>query len=846
MSTDIDYNPSEAETSSQFPRFFAKTGHKIGIGWLLFSLAVYCWYSLADHDYSMRDFISYLAVIQYTVSMIYGLWALFTKRDLYAKAIALSILYVTCFAFNSEIHLFGAFDWLQTTFMIGTQACLIGLHFLPRLSFVGQRLMLFMAGLSVSYTFHLIVHLVPSIPMATVGIILLGFGIMAYIPVFSFFHFIRMVRTYPLEFSVHKTWFWGGVLLPLLAVVGYLIPYAQFHSQVSDLVGQYEASDKKLTRALYIRQNADIDYLHEEYLKMEPVTRRGELGTVSNHATHQPLEEYAGFLVGSLGITDVEKDVIFSSLYEHRHANSPRFWNGEDLQTDHIATTIDVFPEHRIAYVEKVIDVVHNQPGTWRLQQEAVYTFHLPEGAIGTSLSLWINGVEEPARLSTTQKANAAYSGIVGRERRDPAIMNWLDGNRLSVNVFPVQPDLPRKFKVGFTIPIRMIEERMLLENVYLQGPDMSDGTESVRVTVHHAIALPELVLEGGIEQTENGFAHDGKLLEPWFMSWKASPLSPEAFCFNGNCYRTESLAMQQKTFAPSKVLLDINELWTDDLLDDVTSILEGKSVYVYNHRSELIALTPENAKTLFSKLQGKAFSIVPPDIFNDNGMDAADFLVLTKGARDFPLLSDLPYFSEEREDSVRQLWLDQPPFFLFELSKRATLNTQILKDAGLAYAQHGTVADLKKLLAEQRFPTTTTDTGRVAVMQNETSIVRVSTDGLASAEGAFDTPDHLMRLFNYGLLMEGLKQHYFKRSAVGEDQIALARSAYVVSPFSSLVSLESVADYERFDITNPEPSKSLFNAGSLTGGSVPEPHEWALILIAALSMSFLLYKRFF
>ncbi len=54
------------------------------------------------------------------------------------------------------------------------------------------------------------------------------------------------------------------------------------------------------------------------------------------------------------------------------------------------------------------LDIHHEdrQDGTFSRsrQQEAVHFFYLPEGAVATSLSLWIDGVEEKSRLTTPPK----------------------------------------------------------------------------------------------------------------------------------------------------------------------------------------------------------------------------------------------------------------------------------------------------------------------------------------------------------------------------------------------------------------------------------------------------------
>jgi len=77
--------------------------------------------------------------------------------------------------------------------------------------------------------------------------------------------------------------------------------------------------------------------------------------------------------------------------------------------------------------------------------------------------------------------------------------------------------------------------------------------------------------------------------------------------------------------------------------------------------------------------------------------------------------------------------------------------------------------------------------------------------------------------------------------TTVDESLIDEAAKAYVVSPVSSLVVLETQKDYDRFDINDKD--NSLKNASHKSSGAVPEPHEWALIIIAVLT---LLYAKFY
>jgi hypothetical protein len=59
------------------------------------------------------------------------------------------------------------------------------------------------------------------------------------------------------------------------------------------------------------------------------------------------------------------------------------------------------------------------------------------------------------------------------------------------------------------------------------------------------------------------------------------------------------------------------------------------------------------------------------------------------------------------------------------------------------------------------------------------------------------------------------------------------------------LIVLETKEDYERFGIKDK--ANSLHNASKASSGAVPEPHEWALIIIflSFIIFYFFRYSRF-
>ncbi|WP_333863463.1 hypothetical protein, partial [Chitinophaga sp.] len=102
--------------------------------------------------------------------------------------------------------------------------------------------------------------------------------------------------------------------------------------------------------------------------------------------------------------------------------------------------------------------------------------------------------------------------------------------------------------------------------------------------------------------------------------------------------------------------------------------------------------------------------------------------------------------------------------------------------------------------------------------------------------------PDHLMRLFAYNHILQQTGRGLITGSLGQEHLVAAAKEAYVVSPISSLVVLETQQDYDRFGIHDE--GNSLKNASLNGNGAVPEPHEWALIILAIVSLYLYLNRR--
>ena len=99
-----------------------------------------------------------------------------------------------------------------------------------------------------------------------------------------------------------------------------------------------------------------------------------------------------------------------------------------------------------------------------------------------------------------------------------------------------------------------------------------------------------------------------------------------------------------------------------------------------------------------------------------------------------------------------------------------------------------------------------------------------------------------MLRLFTYNHMMQQIGSYYFNDNFINHDLLAEAQKAYVISPVSSLIVLETQQDYDRFNIKDSK-NASLRNASMHGSGSVPEPHEWFLIIMVATVAVYLYFR---
>ena len=212
--------------------------------------------------------------------------------------------------------------------------------------------------------------------------------------------------------------------------------------------------------------------------------------------------------------------------------------------------------------------------------------------------------------------------------------------------------------------------------------------------------------------------------------------------------------------------------------------------------------------------------------------------MVITKGKSLSPHLSD---FKESKfSEDVGKYFASGKRIKVYNLKGSISTYVGALRELrGLEFAS-GNIDQLNRLLAEGKFPKLEESEGQVVLHDAKLRITKKRISGEHIPVN--NAPDHLARLFAYNNIMRKVGVHYFNDDFICEDLVDEAASAYVVSPVSSLIVLESQADYERFGIEDKV--NSLHNATKQSTGAVPEPHEWVLIIMFALFLLYLQIRR--
>jgi Ca-activated chloride channel homolog len=112
-----------------------------------------------------------------------------------------------------------------------------------------------------------------------------------------------------------------------------------------------------------------------------------------------------------------------------------------EVKYHHVETAID-----EMTAVTSIDQEFYN-PTSSRL--EGYYLFPMPEGAIISGFSMYINGKETPAEMLDAAKARSIYEDLV-RKIIDPALLEYYNRGMFKARIFPIEPHSTKRVKLSY------------------------------------------------------------------------------------------------------------------------------------------------------------------------------------------------------------------------------------------------------------------------------------------------------------------------------------------------------------------------------------------------------------
>ena len=864
----------------------------LGVGLIAVSLVSFCLIPTGPISLGMDGsgafLLNYLFVVAYFIFLLVE-GRLKRGRDGLAPLFLLLVLsLISAYALNREMSVFErSTGWWVVVLVIGC-ANYFTVPFFHRLPTGMQQIVCGIAGVSFTAFAYLSVYLIPLYGISACLSFFLGISLHSFVPLLFVIYTIVFMRKAAWE--KRKLWigFFTGLGLSLVITVGFAF---QWHSIVRDMNRNYSRANDEhnpdLPAWVYAAQRSPQGPVTEKILKT------GLVYTVYNNhwgfwdgmphvdfgeaKKHDPLVIIATMLSEESVLTDEDKIKMLESLYDSRHQAQERLWRGDDLYTSRVHTQVELWPRLHLSYTEKDITIVNRaMKSFWRNQQEAIYTFHLPEGAVVSRLSLWVNGREEKARLATREKADSAYHTVVGVESRDPSVVHWQEGNTVLVRVFPVLAGESRRFTIGVTAPLavdglagggttaigggeKASGGELVYRNIYFDGPSPAGASEAVAIRPQQPLShlwLPGFFPEGsggGAGSKGKVIGREGVYQADWAIRFRDEGVDASSFSFNGQQYAMQPYKVEREAAEFGEVYLDVNKSWDREEFETIYQWVRNKKVYVYSPVSGLEAVNDQNRDELFRELAGEEFSLFPLTAV----ADSSSALLISKSPPSSPTLADLGQcpFSNQ----LHTHFLKGQKIRYFNLGNELSPYWKALKECGAFRYEHGNAEDLHVLLTKGEFAKDAENEEQIVLDEAGMVIRRKEAAGAEALEaaganmtggkpalnggpenpaGQQQAPDHLLRLFAYHHILQKIGgrlpgERPGDDPAPEESLVSEAKEAGIVTPVSSLVVLETQNDYQRFNIEDSK--NSLKNAGLQGKGSVPEPGEWMLLILVVL-----------
>jgi hypothetical protein len=671
------------------------------------------------------------------------------------------------------------------------------------------------------------VMFLPTLPLATLAILLYGIGFLAWAPAAALIvglrlrvHLERYADAERLPFSS-----WKGILVGVALLLAIDVPATVTRIGVHMAVSPAESSQARglyllrtfgnedtLLRMCYVRSAKSTDLIGAFLDVSAPIT---------SEAARDLFYRTTGRAFNSM-----------PAPVDFQRARGPsfRWWQFDsDQGTGNVGERLDdlwlassrldgsVAADAAFGYLEWTM-VFRN---TSALQREARAQLALPPGAVVSRVTLWVDGEEREPAFAGRRETTAAYRAVVS-QRRDPVLVTSAGPDRISMQLFPVPSQGEMKVRVGMTIPLTL---RNIHEGV-MRLPYFHERNFDVRESLRHSVWIESKSKLTGMVRAD---------------------------------VKDDELNSRAATVVATRG--DVNFAWSPDTRDAAYVVRQTISDDAPVVRPKRMVLVVDGSGPMSSVAKELAESVAHvPDavdvrlVFAHDGVDDSRAASAYSGADAAREIRAYDYLgghdntaalvrgldlASAQPDSVL-IWIHgpqpvlvQPPEALFQRLSRgakfaAWYELQAIPGRNLLTETtegHATLVGIRGEDLDQLTEAWRSGARRI-------SVVRERVDAKAANMPVEQrTSEHLVRLWandEIARMVHGVVDH--RREA-----IELAGKYQLVTPVSGAVVLESQAQYDAAGL-QPVPEGTV--------PTIPEPEEWALALVAMLVILFLAARR--
>ncbi len=706
---------------------------------------------------------------------------------------------------------------------------------------------LFAAGAALAVCLASAVLFIPIYPLALVGILFFGLGLLPFAPLAAGLTLLamtlRMARRRGLPWGKQLC---GGLLAGLLVVLALDVPAAVTRHAVSSS----ESTDPKV-RARGVRLMRTL----------------GSRELLLRHCY-----DHSGFTGGLLGLLVEGSHLLRPDGARHFRAVStpqaarelyyrvtgdtclsvPPPWQGQGwrfarnfdwdadqggvqvggrlagltLATSRIDASMDA--DDAVAYLEWTAEFAEKAGQ----QREARLTLALPPGAVVSRATLWVNGEEREAVFAARGAVRAAYERVVSA-RRDPLLVTTNGADQVLVQMFPVPPNGRAKIRIGMTVPLALSAD----DRATLVLPAIIDRNFSMDGALRHAVWV-----EG-----------DGReaVADPGFVtvaSQDARVRRRASFSDTDLAARRPRISLRRNPKAESVISGGVVQTILREPREPAGSffvLLDGSIRARPARAARITALEriPPGARVGFG-VASAAPALLPLSAWTPARqrelvelLDAQPF----NGGEDNlgPLAQGLAVLEGEPRGTL--LWVHGPQGLEFD-DHAAELEQLLARGTSLpelwllpVVPGPNKILEDSRLFAGARTLAWSDDPAAdigAAISQYFDASPRWTIRRVpGSSQGMVTGSQHVEKLW----AAQEIEDLLLQRPAARDQALALAEKFRLVTPLSGAVVLESDDQYRAAGLTPPD---------AAAVPTIPEPETWAMLIIACLAFGWALRHR--